>query len=303
VNEAAPGAGLAGVFDEGGDVVVDGVAEARGQGGEALAGEALQLRPFGGAAAGDTRIVSLHCTSAERHRIPMHRLAILCASIAGAVVTAFAAEPPYVTIGKTYSPDDRFGFAWSLPAKFKVNWEAVVQGDVKAVPKGFEDHVINYLVGLDPQKILATVPKAQAFELDGEGGNHRDLAIAWAPKSDFAVAIYSQKWGYTSFTGFHVTRARASSLDLGKPLEAAYRQELSAAAGARYAKKRDSLSVSFSNPKGGPDGTFTVQANAEVPKSVEDDDVFDSKLVRFELQADPAGKLSLKSVKVEKAAD
>jgi hypothetical protein len=165
----------------------------------------------------------------------MHRLmVILSVGVVGAHCGALGAEPPYMPLPKTDSPDGLHLFAWSFPAKLKVNWESLVQGNPRALPKNFEDQVINCLVDSENHKIVATIPKAQAFEVDGVPANHRDLAAAWSPKSDFAVTIYSEKWGYTTFTGFHVTPRAAAIVDLGKPLEAAYREELSATAGPRY---------------------------------------------------------------------
>jgi hypothetical protein len=225
----------------------------------------------------------------------MRAIATLCLLLAAISPFAAAAEPPFIALKDTASPDGRHAFAWSLPAKFKVNWDSLVQGDDRVLPKNFEDHVLNQLVNLESHKVLATVPKAQAFDsLDGSSGNHRDLSIAWSPASDFTVAIYSLKWNYASATGAKVGKAGAAIVDLGKPLETAYRQQLSESAGARYASRKDRLAISFSELKAdAKDGTFTVQANAEIPKSESDDDAFQSSVIHFTLKSDSAGKLAV----------
>jgi hypothetical protein len=59
--------------------------------------------------------------------------------------------------------------------------------------------------------------------------------------------------------------------------------------------------VSFCNPKGDSEnGTFTVEANAEIPKSVNDDDVFESRLMRFAILPSSAGKPSVNIIKMGK---
>jgi hypothetical protein len=222
-------------------------------------------------------------------------LVVTCASLR-------AAEPPYVPLNHTNSPKDRYAFAWRLPAKLKIKWDSLIQGDDRVLPKGYEDHVQNVLVDLETKKVLAMVPKAQAYEApDGSTGNHRQLDVAWSADADLAVAIYSGKWSYQSATAFRVTPKGAITIDAGKPLESAYRQELLAKDGKRYEQRKDALAISFTELKTGTDaGTFTVIANAEIPKSDADADAFESRLLRFAIVPDSAGKMAVKIAAVEK---
>jgi hypothetical protein len=226
----------------------------------------------------------------------MHRAAFCFLLVVGITVQTFAA-PPFVVLENTYSPDRRYAFAWGAPEKYKIDWAALSRGEKTALPNpaDFADAVENYLVDLEAEKIVATLRGAQAWRLpDGSHGNHRDLEVAWSPNSEFAVAIYSLKWNYESFQGFRITPAGVATVEIGKPLEAAWRQHLSTTAGQRYKQRADLLAISFGELKAMEnEGSFAVRALAEVPKSASENDAFESEL-RFALQPSAEGKLSLK---------
>jgi hypothetical protein len=83
-------------------------------------------------------------------------------------------------------------------------------------------------------------------------------------------------------------------VEIGQPLEAAWRQHLSTTAGERYKQRADLLAISFGELKTMEnEESFAVRALAEIPKSASEDDAFEEKLV-FALQPGAEGKLSLK---------
>jgi hypothetical protein len=206
------------------------------------------------------------------------------------------AAGPFVVLENTSSPNGRYAFAWAAPQKYKIDWAALNRGEISALPNSddFADAVINYLVDLKDGKILATFHRAQAWELpDGRHGNHRDLEVAWSPNGELVVAIYSLKWQYESFQGFRIAPSGVATVEIGKPLEAAWRQHLSKRAGRRYKQRADLLAISFSELKAmETEGNFAVHALAEIPKSASEDDAFEEKLI-FTLQPKTKGQLSL----------
>jgi hypothetical protein len=224
------------------------------------------------------------------------RRAVFCLLLVVGVSAGVCAAGPFVVLENTSSPDGRYAFAWGAPEKYKNDWAALNRDDTTALPNpdDFADAVENYLVDLKAGKILATLRGAQAWRLpDGSHGNHRDLQVAWSPNGEFAVAIYSLKWQYESFQGFRITPAGVATVEIGKPLQTAWLQHLSKTAGQRYKQRADSLAISFSELKPTEDeGTFSVRALAEVPKSASEGDAFEEKLV-FTLQPQTEGKLSL----------
>jgi hypothetical protein len=226
----------------------------------------------------------------------MCRAAFCFLLVVGISVGARAAGP-FVVLENTSSSDGRYAFAWGAPEKYKIDWAALSRGEMTALPNpaDFADAVENYLVDLKAGKILATLRGAQAWRLpDGSHGNHRDLEVAWSPNGEFAVAIYSLKWQYESFQGFRITPAGVATVEIGKPLETAWRQHLSTTAGQRYKQRADLLAISFGELKAMEnDGSFGVRALAEIPKSASEDDAFEEKLV-FTLLPGAEGKLSLK---------
>lgn len=226
----------------------------------------------------------------------MHRAA-LCFVLVIGITARTCATAPFVVLENTSSPDRRYAFAWGAPEKYKIDWAALSRGEKAALPNpdDFADAVENYLVDLGAEKIVATVRGAQAWRLpDGSHGNHRNLEVAWSPNGEFAVAIYSLKWQYVSFEGFQVTPTGVATVEIGKPLEAAWRQHLSMTAGQRYKRRADLLAISFGELKATENnGSFAVRALAEVPKSASENDAFESEL-RFALEPGTEGKLSLK---------
>lgn len=225
----------------------------------------------------------------------MRRAAFYFLLVVG-ISTGVCAAEPFAVLENTSSPDGRYAFAWGAPEKYKIDWAALNRGETTALPNpaDFADAVENYLVDLKAAKILATLRGAQAWRLpDGSHGNHRDLKVAWSPNGEFAVAIYSLKWQYESFQGFRITPAGVTTVEIGKPLETAWRQHLSTTTGERYKQRADSLAISFGELKAMEnEGSFGVRALAEVPKSTGEDDAFEEKLV-FTLQPQAEGKLSL----------
>ena len=239
--------------------------------------------------------MSLHLLSAREVCIRMRRVAFCFLLVVGISAGVCAAEP-FVVFENTSSPDGRYAFAWGAPEKYKIDWAALNRGEMTALPNpaDFADAVENYLVDLKAGKILATLRGAQAWRLpDGSHGNHRDLQVAWSPNGEFAVAIYSLKWQYELFQGFRIAPEGVATVEIGKPLETAWRQHLSMTAGQRYKQRADSLAISFGELKATEnEGTFGVRALAEVPKSASENDAFEEKLV-FTLQPQAQGRLSL----------
>jgi hypothetical protein len=225
----------------------------------------------------------------------MHRIAFCFLLVVRISAGAFAAGP-FVVLENTSSPDGRYAFAWGAPEKYKIDWAALNRGETTALPNpaDFADAVENYLVDLKAGKILAMLRGAQAWRLpDGSHSNHRDLQVAWSSNGEFAVAIYSLKWQYESFQGFRISPASVATVEIGKPLETAWREHLSKTAGQRYKERADSLAISFGELKAMEnEGTFGVRALAEIPKSASEDDAFEEKLV-LTLQPKAEGKLSL----------
>jgi hypothetical protein len=225
----------------------------------------------------------------------MRRSAFCFLFVVGIGAGASLAQP-FVVLENTSSPDGRYAFAWGAPRKYEIDWAALNRDETTALPNpdDFAGDVENYLVDVKAGKILATLHGAQAWRLpDGSHGNHRDLEVAWSPNSEFAVAIYSLKWQYESFQGFRITPEGVETIEIGKALENAWRQHLSITAGKRYKKRADSLAISFSELKAmRNEGTFTVLALAEIPKSTSENDVFEKKIL-FTLRPRAEGKLSL----------
>ena len=223
--------------------------------------------------------------------------AAFCFLLVVGISAAARAGESFVVLENTSSPDGRYAFAWGAPEKYKIDWAALSRGEMTALPNpaDFADAVENYLVDLKAGKILATLRGAQAWRLpDGTHGNHRDVEVAWSPNGEFAAAIYSLKWQYESFQGFRITPEGVATVEIGKPLETAWRQHLTTTAGERYKQRADLLAISFGELKAMKDeGGFEVRALAEIPKSASDDDAFEGKLV-FALQPGAQGKLSLK---------
>ena len=225
----------------------------------------------------------------------MHRGAFCLLLVVG-ISAGVCAAGPFVVLENTSSPDGRYAFAWAAPEKYKIDWAALNRGEMTPLPNSddFADAVINYLVDVKDGKILATFRGAQAWRLpDGSHGNHRDLEVAWSPNGEFAVAIYSLKWQSESFQGFRITPAGVATVEIGKPLETAWRQHLSKTAGQRYKRRADSLAISFGELKAmETEGSFAVHALAEIPKSASEDDAFEEKLV-FTLELKTEAQLSL----------
>ena len=225
----------------------------------------------------------------------MHRAAFCLLLVVG-ISASVCAAGSFVVLENTSSPDGRYAFAWAAPEKYKIDWAALNRGEMTALPNSddFFDAVINYLVDVKDGKILATFRGAQAWQLpDGSHGNHRDLEVAWSPNGVFAVAIYSLKWQYASFQGFRITPAGVATVEIGKPLETAWRQHVSNTAGQRYKQRADSLAISFGELKAmETEGSFAVHAQAEIPKSASQDDAFEEKLV-FTLEPKTEAQLSL----------
>jgi hypothetical protein len=225
----------------------------------------------------------------------MHSAAF-CLLIAVGTSASVCAGEPFVVLENTSSPDGRYAFAWAASEKYKIDWAALNRGEMTALPNSddFADAVMNYLVDLKEGKIVATFRGAQAWQLpDGSHGNHRDLEVAWSPNGEFAVAIYSLKWQYESFQGFRIIPAGVATVEIGKPLETAWRQHLSKTAGHRYKQRADLLGISFSELKAmETEGSFSVHALAEIPKSASEDDAFEEELV-FTLEPKTEAQLSL----------
>ena len=203
--------------------------------------------------------------------------------------------PSFLVLDGTTSPNGQYAFAWGLPQKYSVNWDDLGKGttDPLAALGDFEEDVENYLVDTKAEKILAKLPSAQAWRLPGGArGNHRDLQVRWSCRSDLAVAIYSLKWGYDSFEAFRVIDAKTSTpVDIGPPMEKAWRNYLEARTGDRYRSRKDRLVVSFGSIQVGRGWIFSVKADAEIPKSDATEDTFPERRIRFALS--PVGDTGL----------
>ncbi len=203
--------------------------------------------------------------------------------------------PSFLVLDETTSPNGRYAFAWGLPQKYTVNWDELRKGitDPSDALGDFSQDVENYIVDVNAEKILAKLPSAQAWRIPGGArGNHRDLQVRWSCRSDLAVAIYSLKWGYDSFQAFRVIDAKASApVDIGTPMEKAWRNYLEGKTGDRYRSRKDSLVVSFGSIQVGRGWIFSVKADAEIPKSDATEDTFPEGRIRFALS--PVGDTGL----------
>ena len=204
--------------------------------------------------------------------------------------------PAFLVFDETTSPNSRYVFAWGLPEKYKVNWDEVRKSTTDPLDAlgEVEDDVENYLVDVKGEKILAKFPSAQAWRLPGGAhGNHRDLQVRWSSGSRVAVAIYSLKWGYSSFEAFRVVNEKVSApLEIGTPIEKAWREYLERKTGDRYRSKKDDLVVSFGSIQYERGWTFSVESYAEIPKSDAEEDTFPERRIRFALS--PSGESGLK---------
>jgi hypothetical protein len=222
--------------------------------------------------------------------------------LAAALVVAAEAAPPFLVLEGTRSPDGRHAFAWGFPKRHAEAWNAVTGGGPEALDAvgNLAEEVENYLVDLERGTILARLPSSQAWRLpSGEGGNHLDLRVVWSADGAWALAVFSRRWGFESAVVYRLADGEVRGpLAVGGLVENAYREHLGRAFGDRYRRRSDRLVVSFGTLEAGADGAFLLEAYAEIPKSVADDDAFAEGVVRLSLGVGRSGAPRLESVGV-----
>jgi len=98
--------------------------------------------------------------------------------------------------GDSISPDGRFGAL--IPSREKA-------GDMD------EDAIQDFLVEIPGHRKLAAIQGAHYFS----GENHRDLQVAWAGDSSWAVVTYDGRYGFENITAMDMRGSEFRQFDLG----------------------------------------------------------------------------------------
>lgn len=102
--------------------------------------------------------------------------------------------------GNSISPDGRFGVL--LPSREKVE-------DVE------EDMIQNFLVEIPTHRKLAVIRGAHDFP----GENHRDLHVAWAEDSSWAVVTFDGRYGFENITAVDMRDSGCRQTDIGQHIQ------------------------------------------------------------------------------------
>ncbi|TSA35412.1 MAG: hypothetical protein D4R65_04555 [Verrucomicrobiaceae bacterium] len=106
------------------------------------------------------------------------------------------------------SPDGRFGAL--IPSREKA-------GDMD------EDTIQNFLAEIPTHRKLAAIRGAHYFS----GENHRDLHVAWAGDSSWAVVTYDGRYGFENITAIDMRGSKCLQTDIGSHIQKALNSAIS----------------------------------------------------------------------------
>jgi hypothetical protein len=111
----------------------------------------------------------------------------------------------------------------------------------------------------------APIPEFEYFRGPNWHADQRDLFIAWTPDSGHALAIFDGRFGSNSIVWIDSSSHKVTTVL--KSLESAFDRVLEKKEGAPSRKNPESYASRFSNPAFTSPPTFTVYAEAAVPKA------------------------------------
>jgi hypothetical protein len=217
----------------------------------------------------------------------------------GIMITAASSGVSYAdgkikVLPDAISPNGAYAIAWGDDKTEGIPTE-VPFDDEKWDEQMAEDlNISNYLFSTQSHRILATIPEFDYFRGPNWHANRRDLFIAWTPDSGHALAIFDGRFGSESITWIDSSSHKVTTVL--ESLQSAFHRVLEKKEGAPYRKNRESYDSRFSNPAFTSPTTFTVYAEAAVPKSVDD------PVYSYDLTFKVSGKASFTLIN-DKASD
>jgi hypothetical protein len=146
-------------------------------------------------------------------------LGILVLSIGRA---AFA-EGQFKRFPETISPDGAYALAWGHglePAADIAQLTEVAYEDEAFDEANMDGEARNYLVDAVAHKAIAIIPGFQFFRGPKLRKNRGDLAVAWSPDAQRALAIFEGRWGSEAVVWIEPRTAKI--VDVQKQLEKAF---------------------------------------------------------------------------------
>jgi len=199
----------------------------------------------------------------------------------------------------TLSPDGRHALAWA-PAKKDFVWSKYLAeestDDYWVEPEA--EPVVNFIADLKTHGIAGKTPGVH-FGVK-QNYNHYECIMAWSPDSRIFIELNTRKWDYAVCCIGRVTDGKLAAVqDLGAAVGTRAKEYLKTTKHKGYRKHAKEMVVALAEPKIENDGTGSIKAIFQVPKS-EEDDACATLRVRFRLTA---GKNQLEMVGAELLKD
>ena len=97
--------------------------------------------------------------------------------------------------------------------------------------------------------------------------NHQELEVAWAPSGKLVLILQEMRWDYGSLLAYRVDPATGpvgKELNVGKPLEAAFKAWLKKNFPRQYAHSRDSFVVAFFELRASGEGLAAAELGLQI---------------------------------------